>query len=228
MARLQGAGGGRWRGRSSRAVARSRHRACPTAPGDRDEPRARGGAAVGGRAGRVPRAAVGRGPDGAQGDGAHAGSAGPDVCRRIPRLGAAGRRWRQVRPEGRHHPACRRPLGVQAGARGRAGAVSRCACCHSALPDSGRGRCRRRCAVRSGGQRRRHPGASDGGLVERQQVRPARWHACRCAAAQLRAAVGPLGGVGRTGSGDGVADRHRQRVAVRCGCCGSSPARLSS
>ena len=64
---------------------------------------------------RVPSAAAARRPARAQGHGAHAGAGRPDVRGRLPRLGAAGRRRRQVRPEGGRTPSGRRPPGLPAG-----------------------------------------------------------------------------------------------------------------
>ena len=124
VARRQGARRGPRVARSRRAAAACRRRACPRPSGARDE-RARGdrAGAVGARG--LPRAAAARRADRAQGDGPHAGPARPDVRRRLPRLGAAGRRRREVRAEGGHHPAGRRPVGLPARPRGGADPVPR-------------------------------------------------------------------------------------------------------
>ena len=138
------------------------------------------------RAGRLPRPAAARRADRAQGDGAHAGPARPDVRRRLPRLGPARRRRREVRPEGGHRPGRRRPAGLPAGPGRRAGALPRRAA--SSIPLSpGAGRRRRStpasssCSRSSGVGVARH---ADGRLGQRQQVRPARRPARRGAAAR--------------------------------------------
>ena len=58
----------------------------------------------GDRARVLPRGPARRRLHGAQGAGAHAGPARADVRRTVPRLGAARRRRREVRPEGGHRP----------------------------------------------------------------------------------------------------------------------------
>ena len=104
------------------AAAGCRHRACRRRSGGRDEPaRGDGAGPVGAR--RLPRAAAARRADRAQGDGAHAGPARPDVRRRLPRLGPAGRRRGEVRAEGGHHPARRRPVGLPPRPGGRPDAL---------------------------------------------------------------------------------------------------------
>ena len=187
LARRQGARRGP-RVRASRpAAAACRRPASPRPSGARDEP-ARGDdpGAVG--AGGLPRAAAARRADRAQGDGAHAGPARPDVRRRLPRLGAARRRRREVRAEGGHHPAGRRPVGLPARPRGGADPVPRRARDHPDRP----GRRRDRRARLGRARARRHLGGrprhADGGLGQRQQVRPARWPARRRPAGVVRAA----------------------------------------
>ena len=60
----------------------------------------------------------------------------------------------------------------------------------------------------------RHPRHPDGRLGQRQQVRPARGHARRGPAAELRAADRPGGGLGRARGRQRVADRDRRGVAA--------------
>ena len=103
----------------------------PGRDGGEPMPTARGGAAPG-RCVLVAFlvAAAARRADRAQGDGAHAGPARPDVRRRLPRLGAAGRRRREVRAEGGRRPGRRRPHGLPAGP-GRRAAARTSSCCSS-------------------------------------------------------------------------------------------------
>ena len=114
------------------------------------------------------------GPDRAQGHGPHAGTPRPDVCRRVPRVGPAGRRRGEVRPEGGHHPGRRRPAGLPVRPCRGPGALPRRARGHPAHAVGRRGRCPRQRPLRPRGDRGRHPRHPDGRLGQRQQVLPAR------------------------------------------------------
>ena len=102
---------------------------------------------------------------GAQGAGAHAGAPGPHGGRRLPRLGPAGRRRREVHPEGGRHPRGGGPLRVLAGAGGRADPLHRDARRAAAVGVRLRARPRRRHLLRAGDVERRGDRRADGGLV---------------------------------------------------------------
>ena len=110
---------------SRRAAAACQAPGVPRPSGARDEPCSRWPCGRPSVLARLPGAAAARRADRAQGDGAHAGPARPDVRRRLPRLGAARRRRREVRAEGGHHPARRRPVGLPARPGRRADPVPR-------------------------------------------------------------------------------------------------------
>ena len=164
--------------------------------------------------GLLPGRAPAGGPDGAQGDGAHAVPRRPDVRRRLPRLGPARRRRREVRAEGGRGPGRRRPPRLPARAGRRADPVPGRAC-HD--PDRarhpGRPRPRRRTVLRARRDGRQCPGLAHGRLGQRQQVLAARRHPQRRAADGLRAAVHPRRVLRRDGRRDAVPDRHRRGLA---------------
>ena len=95
---------------------RAERRSAPGRTYGSREHRHRGRAAPGRGRRRVPHPAAARRADGTQGDGPHAGPAGPDVRRGIPRVGPAHRRRGQVRPEGGGRPG-RRPTGGSSSSR---------------------------------------------------------------------------------------------------------------
>ena len=146
---------------------------------------------VGGGGRRVPHPAADRRPGRAQGDGAHAGPARPDVRRRLPRLGAARRRRREVRAEGGHHArATADRRGVPAGADRRAAAVPAGPAGHPARAGRpGRAAAGHRPVLRAGRGRRRRGRRADVGVGVGQQVQPARRPARRrpsCSATSCR------------------------------------------
>ena len=184
------------------------------------------------RARGLPRPAAARRPDRAQGHGAHAGPARADVRRRLPRLGAARRRRREVRAEGGRRPR-RAPTARSSGWR----RPSRC--CPTCVVLRRRSR-----SARRPGRRRTSTlglffvlavmgvgvlGVADGRLGQRQQVLAARRACAR--RAQLMAYELPFV-LAAASVGDGgrhaVAAPASSRRGSRGGCPGSCSARSCS
>src|SRR5690606_33166172 len=188
----------------------------PTRQEARSERRARRRPATPGRLRRLPHVPPARGPDRAQGDGPHAGPPGPDVRGRLPRLGPAHRRRREVRAEGGRGPGASGPPHLPARPGRRAPALPARAAGHPDRPRRGRGRpgAGRGPVLRPRRDGRRRPRLAHGRVGLRQQVLPPRLPAHRRPAPRLRTAHAAHRRVGGDGCRHRLAGRHPRRLRV--------------